>query len=411
MQTERILPGKETVRYLLLPEVDARKIAAGGYNKRASAAYRRTGAGEDEEFADRMPLCARRRTRASRWRTMTLPGKVQYLLVFVTVVAASIGLELSARRRPDPVAARNVGFVPLAGALPLALAFAVRSLSSRIPGPGVRREGWTGDILALAAAGTGAALATRLLFSRLLPAGADVEEPVYNYAHFAYEYYAPSGGPRGLPAGSRVPDDTVYDQSGRPVRLGELYRKRPIVLEFGSVSCPQFVRKIGAMDRLADDYRGLADFYVLYTREAHPGPNFPRISSMEQKLRHSGELAELDGETRKVLVDDVEGTVHQRYGGWPNSILIISRDGVLAFRSEWNEPEKTGAHPNRLLENEGIGASVSPVQVDNNLTPPTELPKFIGLFLRPGFVALADFLLALPRMALVRLRTGGFARR
>lgn len=335
-----------------------------------------------------------------------------YPLVLSTVVAVTAALELFARRREDPVATRNVGFVLLVAAMPLVLAFCAGLVAWR----GIRFKAWPGNWLggwiSLSASATGAALGMRLLFSRLLPTDADpAEESVYNYAHFAYDYYAQSGGPRGLPAGSHVPDDTIYDQSGRPVRLGELYRERPIVVEFGSVSCPQFVRKIGAMDSLAEDYRGLADFYVLYTREAHPGPNFPRISSMEQKLRHSGEPARLDQETRKVLVDDVKGTVHRRYGSWPNSVLIIGRDGVLAFRSEWNEPEKTGAHLKRLLENGGLGASVFPVQVDDNLTPPTELPKFIGLFVRPGFVALADFLLALPRMALIRMRTGGFARR
>ena len=146
---------------------------------------------------------------------------------------------------------------------------------------------------------------------------------VYNYLHFDRDAYATANQHRKVVAGGAAPPHTVYDLQGNAVPLTTLWRERPVVIEFGSVSCPVFDDRISPMEKLARDYRGQADFYVLYTREAHPGQNYPRHQNLEQKISYARDLQRLEGIERRVLVDDVDGSMHRDYGAWPDSAFII----------------------------------------------------------------------------------------
>lgn len=59
--------------------------------------------------------------------------------------------------------------------------------------------------------------------------------PVYNYPHFHYSSYA-MGGARRVNSGELARDGTLYTLKGDPVRLSDLWKERPIVIEFGSVT-------------------------------------------------------------------------------------------------------------------------------------------------------------------------------
>ncbi|MCL7417041.1 MAG: hypothetical protein M8354_04285, partial [Halalkalicoccus sp.] len=91
----------------------------------------------------------------------------------------------------------------------------------------------------------------------------------YNYRRFRF-WPADQGIDRGVTSGTEAPDATVYTLEGNPVELSGLWEDRPIVIEFGSITCPIFAAKVDAMDALAQTYDGI-DFYIVYTREAHPG--------------------------------------------------------------------------------------------------------------------------------------------
>jgi len=76
----------------------------------------------------------------------------------------------------------------------------------------------------------------------------------------------------------------------------------------------------------------------LYTREAHPGENFPAHRSMEQKLAHARAFKERFQIERPILVDDLVGTGHKLYGMLPNMTYIIGRGGDILFRADWTDP-------------------------------------------------------------------------
>ncbi|NKB86965.1 MAG: hypothetical protein GKS06_01920 [Acidobacteria bacterium] len=90
-------------------------------------------------------------------------------------------------------------------------------------------------------------------------------------------------------------------------------------------------------------------FVFLYTREAHPGENYPHHTDFEQKLRHAREMATRDGIERPMLVDDLDGTVHRAYGTLPNMAYVIGGGGRLVYRAAWTDAEAIDVVVNRLV--------------------------------------------------------------
>jgi hypothetical protein len=67
------------------------------------------------------------------------------------------------------------------------------------------------------------------------------------------------------------------------------------------------------------------EFVFLYTREAHPGENYPAHSSFKQKLDHARAFKAEFNIERPILVDDLAGSAHKLYGSLPNMTYLISR--------------------------------------------------------------------------------------
>jgi hypothetical protein len=99
---------------------------------------------------------------------------------------------------------------------------------------------------------------------------------------------------------------------GSRVSLSEL-RGRPVVLEFGSYTCPIFCGHIEPMEAIAERHPE-ATFLVLYTREAHPGEVTGEHRSVQDKHAAARRLVAEEPIKRAVLIDDLEGTVHRAYG-------------------------------------------------------------------------------------------------
>lgn len=166
----------------------------------------------------------------------------------------------------------------------------------------------------------------------------------YNYRHFGPEYYdfRTFDGPR---PGDNAPDFEATTIDGRKVQLSD-FRGRWAVLETGSVTCPITDSKVHAMDVLQEQFDDVV-FILLYTREAHPGENHEAHVSSQDKLERAREFAgEYDIE-RTVLVDDVEGTAHRKYGGMPNSVHVLNPNGVVVLRGDWNDVKRV----KQVLEN------------------------------------------------------------
>lgn len=75
----------------------------------------------------------------------------------------------------------------------------------------------------------------------------------------------------------------------------------------------------------------------LYTNEAHPGENYPHLTSMAQKFRHAAALRDVLGVTRPILLDALDGACHRAYGSMPNMTWIFNRAGMPVYKSDWTD--------------------------------------------------------------------------
>lgn len=93
------------------------------------------------------------------------------------------------------------------------------------------------------------------------------------------------------------------------------------------------------MDEMADRYasRGVTSVFI-YTREAHPGENYRHHTSMDVKRRHARAFRDECDVRRRILVDDLDGTVHHSLGGLlPNTAWIIARGGLILYKAAWTD--------------------------------------------------------------------------
>ncbi|MDO6591797.1 hypothetical protein DS901_16445 [Loktanella sp. D2R18] len=209
----------------------------------------------------------------------------------------------------------------------------------------------------------------------------------YNYSAFSsadYDFTTASG-----PAvGAKAPDIDVTTLSGAKRRLLD-FDGDFLVLELGSITCPLFQTRRKAMAAMDAIYPNVASA-VLYVREAHPGKDIPNHDDFGQKQACAQRLAEVDGETREILADDFDGSGHRAFGGMPNAVFVINRNGCVVFRAAWNNPKVTKSALDALVAGR-------PATTKNYFRPAT--PKIAVQTLRKaGKGAAADFFKSLPAL-------------
>lgn len=226
----------------------------------------------------------------------------------------------------------------------------------------------------------------------------------YNYDRFEFDSYAgPSGG---VTAGDDAADGKLYTVDGRSIRASSLWGERPIVLEFGSITCPIFTAKIERMDRMADTFSGIVDFYTVYTREAHPGNRYSSHESLAEKRRCAAALRERESVTREILIDGIDGSVHRAYGALPNAVFLIGTDGIVAYRADWLVPDELERKIEELRAADGNAQNVTAEERRENFHRPRPefLKETVKTGRRAGHPSLYDLLRSIPSMLRYRLR-------
>lgn len=155
----------------------------------------------------------------------------------------------------------------------------------------------------------------------------------YNYRDFKVDYYTLDEFPGPKP-GEKMIDVPFLDLEGNVVQLNQFLDK-PLVVETGSLSCPLYTSCIEGMNELSKR-RSDVNFVLVYVREAHPGERTSNHTTLRQKIKAASKLKRIYGETRKVLIDSLDGKFHKTYGTYPNSIYVINTDRVVVFRGVWN---------------------------------------------------------------------------
>jgi peroxiredoxin len=220
-----------------------------------------------------------------------------------------------------------------------------------------------------------------------------METDPYNYAAFSFDM-EPTELARWLAEGPKTgqlaPDFRLQDLDANPVQLSEL-QGTPVVLEFGSYTCPIFSSRVTDMERLAQEHPE-AEFLVIGIREAHPGEVTGRHTSLAAKRQAVRCLAMEEGIRRRVLVEDLQGCVHRAYGGAWNPVYVIDAEGCVAFRRAWNHPGEVA----QALEALAAGTSLPAGETIDMAMLPSQTPTGLRLLERGGRQALLDFYRSAP---------------
>lgn len=209
----------------------------------------------------------------------------------------------------------------------------------------------------------------------------------YNYEGFSARDYDFDNA-TGPQCGEKAPNCQVSDLDGNLRHLLN-FEGEFLVLEMGSLSCPLFQTRRGSMQTLETGDTRISNA-ILYVREAHPGADIPQHKSFDDKRSCAHRLKVEDNEARTVFVDDLEGTAHNAYGGMPNTVFIINRNGCVVFRGEWNDTTATQAALDALINGR-------PIQVRSYFKPGLPLISLRTLK-RAGKGSGSDFLRSFPSL-------------
>ena len=137
--------------------------------------------------------------------------------------------------------------------------------------------------------------------------------------------------------------------------------QKPVVLVFGSMTCPPFRNQLDGIDDVYDDFRDRANFLFVYVREAHPDSVLSVVdnegtTSLQKIPQASDALQRTQAATycRKSLelklpiaVDTIENDVGKAYAGWPNRMVVVDTSGKIVYASE---PSPRGTDAQKLKD-------------------------------------------------------------
>lgn len=163
----------------------------------------------------------------------------------------------------------------------------------------------------------------------------------YRYPHFKRHHLVDGLAFDGPPPGRPMPDFDLPTTDGARIRTGDFVGRRPLLLTFGSITCPMTASADSDLKRLHAAFGERVAFATLYVREAHPGDRYPQPETMAHKLAHARAYRERHRIPWAVAVDGIDGDLHRALGArTPNAAYLMGSDGIIAFRSLHSNDER-----------------------------------------------------------------------
>jgi hypothetical protein len=91
---------------------------------------------------------------------------------------------------------------------------------------------------------------------------------------------------------------------------------------------------------MAERFAGEVEFLLVYVREAHPEDGWVLEENREAGIRVADPRSDAEREScatrlasaMPVLVDDLDDRVARAYGGWPERLYLVDRNGRIAYQ-------------------------------------------------------------------------------
>jgi len=156
-------------------------------------------------------------------------------------------------------------------------------------------------------------------------------------------------GPR---AGQVAPNFSATKMSSQDhVTLAQLRQDGPILLIFGSYTCPNFRGAADTLNRLYPEYKDRIPFYLIYIREAHSTTDWQSTRNQRDgiTLQPAANMSEQqDHATRCVrklhiefptLLDSMNGAAEKAYAAWPSKAYLVDSRGKIFFSTGLGEQD------------------------------------------------------------------------
>jgi hypothetical protein len=103
---------------------------------------------------------------------------------------------------------------------------------------------------------------------------------------------------------------------------------------------------LGELEELYQRHRDEVAFFIVYIREAHPEDGWVLADNRRDEITvidpvslderaAAAEACAVRLDTRiPILLDDLDDAVASAYGGWPDRLYLIGRDGRIALQGE-----------------------------------------------------------------------------
>ncbi len=178
----------------------------------------------------------------------------------------------------------------------------------------------------------------------------------------------------GVPVGEEAPDDIVLTLEGESVLLSSFFGKNhlsPLVLNFGSYTCPHYRKRIDELHSLMEKWQNHGvQFLTVYTAEAHTEDGWKLAHQYDNDVEYTNEedfcfyYAQSIDDRRKiakwliekkqfkmpVVLDSIENGLLKAYNSWPIRLYIID-DGKVVYCGEQGPFGYDPGSVDRTLEN------------------------------------------------------------
>lgn len=101
---------------------------------------------------------------------------------------------------------------------------------------------------------------------------------------------------------------------------------------------------MGTLEKVRQRYSDRVDFYLIYTREAHPDDGssmesmdpesacVPPARTLEERCDAAEELCRRADVRMTILADTMDDAVTEAYSAFPDRIYLIDRSGIVAHK-------------------------------------------------------------------------------
>lgn len=135
------------------------------------------------------------------------------------------------------------------------------------------------------------------------------------------------------------------------VSLAQLRKDGPVLLVFGSYTCPNFRGAAATLNRLYPEYKDRLPFYLIYIREAHSMSDWQSTKNQREgiTLQPAANMSERQDHAtmcvRKLhiefpaLLDSMNGAAEKAYAAWPSKAYLVDRNGRVQFSTALGEQD------------------------------------------------------------------------